>query len=126
MATVNTVLSPYYDDYSPSKNYDRVLFRGGRAVQARELTQLQTALQQQIKYHGDHIFKDGTPVLDGQQNLNVDAEYVRLYDNQGIQNTGTVANVALAFDTTTYTGLVVVSDLKQFSIGSSDVILKYT
>jgi len=120
MATVNTALSPYYDDYSPTKNYNRILFRGGRAVQARELTQLQTALQQQIRYHGDHVFKDGSTVLDGQTNLNVDAEYARLYDNQGIGDTGTVANVSLAFDTTTYDGLVVVSDLPAGHANTAD------
>ena len=101
MATVNTALSPYYDDFSPQKNYDRILFVGGRAVQARELTQLQTALQQQIKYQGDHIFKDGSPVLDGQTAIDLTCKYLRLYDNQGINNSGLTANVSLAYNPTT-------------------------
>ena len=37
--------SPYYDDYDITKQYHRVLFRPGYAVQARELTQLQTILR---------------------------------------------------------------------------------
>ena len=37
--------SPYYDDFDETKNYNRILFRPGFAVQARELTQLQTILQ---------------------------------------------------------------------------------
>jgi hypothetical protein len=34
-------------------------------VQARELTQIQTAIQNQIKLFGDHIFQDGSQVLGG-------------------------------------------------------------
>lgn len=55
---------PYYDDYDPNKNFYRVLFRPGVAVQARELNQLQTILQNQIEKFGDNIFKRGT-IIDG-------------------------------------------------------------
>ena len=39
----NLNAAPYYDDFDADKNYHRILFRPGYAVQARELTQLQTA-----------------------------------------------------------------------------------
>ena len=55
---------PYYDDYDPTKNFYRVLFRPGVAVQARELNQLQTILQNQIEKFGDNIFKRGT-IIEG-------------------------------------------------------------
>jgi hypothetical protein len=55
---------PYYDDYDPNKNFYRVLFRPGVAVQARELNQLQTILQNQIERFGDNIFKRGT-IIEG-------------------------------------------------------------
>ena len=64
ITTFNT--SPYYDDFSDDKNYHRILFRPGLAVQARELTQLQTILQDQISKFGQHVFKEGSRVLDGQ------------------------------------------------------------
>jgi hypothetical protein len=51
---------PYYDDYDIAKQYHRVLFRPGYALQARELTQLQTILQNQVEQFGDHIFKEGS------------------------------------------------------------------
>lgn len=70
--------APYYDDFDKTKNYLRVLFRPGFAVQARELTQLQTAIQAQIDRFGSHIFKDGTQVLGGQINLNTEYAYVKL------------------------------------------------
>ena len=53
-------VAPYYDDYDITKQYHRVLFRPGYAVQARELTQLQTILQNQVEQFGDNIFKEGS------------------------------------------------------------------
>jgi hypothetical protein len=55
---------PYHDDYDPTKNFYRVLFRPGVAVQARELNQLQTILQNQIEKFGDNVFKRGT-IIEG-------------------------------------------------------------
>jgi len=57
--------APYYDDYDQSKNFYRILFKPGRAVQARELTQLQSILQKQIESIGSNIFKEGSLVLGG-------------------------------------------------------------
>ena len=59
-------VSPYYDDYDEADNFHRVLFRPGYAIQARELTQLQSILQQQIERHGSHMFKEGSIVIPGQ------------------------------------------------------------
>ena len=47
--TVNFNVEPYFDDYDESKGYHRIPFKPGVAVQARELTQLQTILQKQIE-----------------------------------------------------------------------------
>jgi len=58
-------ISPYYDDFNLSKGFLRVLFKPGYALQARELTQAQTLLQNQISKLGDHLFKDGSRVLGG-------------------------------------------------------------
>ena len=55
-------VSPYFDDFSESKDYYRVLFKPGVAVQARELNQLQSILQNQIEKFGDNVFKRGTIV----------------------------------------------------------------
>ena len=62
-------VAPYYDDFDSSKNYVKTLFRPGFAIQARELTQLQSALQQQIARHGEHMFKEGAMVIPGQSSL---------------------------------------------------------
>ena len=86
MASANTVISnfnttPYYDDYSENKNFHRVLFKPGLAVQARELTQLQTILQKQIERFGDHVFKEGTIVQGCEFTLENNIAYVKLRDD---------------------------------------------
>jgi len=58
-------INPYYDDYDPAKAFLRVLFKPGYAVQARELTQIQSILQDQVSQIGDHLFKDGSRIVGG-------------------------------------------------------------
>lgn len=55
--------SPYFDDFDETKNFLSILFKPGYAVQARELTQLQTILSQQTKQVSSHIFADGSPII---------------------------------------------------------------
>ena len=50
-------VSPYYDDFDPNDKFNRVLFRPGFAVQARELTTLQSILQNQLKNMEDTFLK---------------------------------------------------------------------
>ena len=59
-------VSPYYDDFSDSKNFHRILFRPAFAVQARELTQSQTQIQNQIERLSDHIFDKGAMIIPGE------------------------------------------------------------
>lgn len=63
-------ISPYYDDFDEDKNYLKILFNPGRAVQARELTQAQTILQNQVSRFANHIFKDGSSIIDSRIILN--------------------------------------------------------
>jgi len=62
----NLNVAPYFDDYNENENYHKVLFRPGYAIQARELTTLQSILQNQIERHGRHTFKEGSVVIPGQ------------------------------------------------------------
>ena len=73
--------SPHFDDYDESKQFVRVLFRPGRAVQARELTQLQTIIQAQIERFGKGIYKDGSFVSPPRQTLDERFSFVKLLDN---------------------------------------------
>ena len=71
-------LSPYYDDFAESKKFHRILFRPAFAVQARELTQSQTILQNQIEKFGDHMFKQGAMVIPGQVSIDTNYESIKL------------------------------------------------
>jgi hypothetical protein len=62
----NYNLNPYFDDYDDNKNFHRMLFKPSFAVQARELTQIQTILQKQVERFGNHVFKNGSVVTGGQ------------------------------------------------------------
>lgn len=78
----NDILSgtPYFDDFDDTKKFLRILFKPGYAVQARELTQLQTLLQSQISKFGDHVFTDGSIVFGGSVSLNR-VNYLRVTGN---------------------------------------------
>ena len=49
---INLNVSPYFDDFDSGKEYYKVLFKPGYPVQARELTTLQSILQNQIEQFG--------------------------------------------------------------------------
>ena len=63
--TTNLNVSPYFDDFKADDNYYKVLFKPGLPVQARELTGLQSILQNQIAKFGQHVFKEGSKVIPG-------------------------------------------------------------
>jgi hypothetical protein len=76
--TINFNTEPYYDDYDAQKDFYRILFRPGYAVQARELTQLQTVMQSQISRFGDHVFKNGSQVIPGSVNVDNQIHFIKL------------------------------------------------
>ena len=81
-------LSPYYDDFAESKKFHRILFRPAFAVQARELTQSQTILQNQIETLGDHFFEKGAMVIPGEIGYDLSYYAVKL---SSIESTNTLA-----------------------------------
>ena len=70
--------SSYKDDFIDSDNYHRVLFNSGRALQARELTQLQTIIQTEVGRLGRHLFKEGASVNPGGVTSNTEYEFIKL------------------------------------------------
>ena len=75
---INYNIDPYYDDFDPTKNFHRILFKPGRAVQARELTQSQTILQNQISQFASSIFSQNTPISGGKVTTNLNCHYIKL------------------------------------------------
>jgi hypothetical protein len=81
--TINFNVDPYYDDFDANKNYHRILFKPGYAVQARELTQSQTILQNQITSFADAIFAQNTPISGGKVTVNQNVYYLKLNSTDG-------------------------------------------
>jgi hypothetical protein len=77
----NLNVAPYFDDFDANKDFHRVLFKPGYPVQARELTTLQSILQNQIEKFGQHFFKEGAKVIPG------NTSYTQLYYCVQLQNT---------------------------------------
>lgn len=82
---INTDLNiaPYFDDFDLEKQFYKVLFKPAYAVQARELTQLQTILQNQIEQFGDNIYQEGTIVKGCTFTDLSGLKYVKLVDKTG-------------------------------------------
>lgn len=78
----NLSRSPYFNDYTESKDYYGILFKPSVALQARELNQLQTILQKQIERFGDHVFKSGTIISGVNFRYLPNYQYIKLLDLQ--------------------------------------------
>ena len=74
----NLNVEPFFDDFDPSKNFYKVLFRPGYSIQSRELTTLQSILQNQIESYGKFQFKQGELVIPGEVGFNNNLNYVKL------------------------------------------------
>ena len=79
--------APYFDDFDEEKQFYKILFRPGVAVQTREMNQLQSILQNQVTKFGDHVFKEGSMVIPGQVNYNDKLNYIKIAST----NLGTTA-----------------------------------
>lgn len=79
---INTNLNvyPYYDDFDIAKQFHKILFVPERAVQVRELIQLQTILQNQIEQFGDNIFQEGSIIKGCNFTELNDLSYVKVKD----------------------------------------------
>ena len=77
----NLNVAPYFDDFDATNDYQKVLFKPGYPVQARELTTLQSILQNQVEKFGQHFFKEGAKVIPG------NTGYSRLYYCVQLANT---------------------------------------
>ena len=99
-------VAPYFDDFDITNQFHRVLFKPSYAVQARELTQMQTILQNQIEQFGDNIFKEGSIIKGCNFTELSDLNYVKLTDVTGFDPTQYVGFT----DTVTISGVDYIRD----------------
>jgi len=79
--STNFNVDPYYDDFDETKNFHRILYKPGVAVQGRELTQMQTILQNQIDRMGEKTFTEGAIVKGCEVNYDQQVGFIRIRDN---------------------------------------------
>jgi len=125
--TINFNTEPYYDDFDEDSKFYRILYRPGFAVQARELTQMQTILQNQISRFGDHIFKEGAMVIPGQTSIDTDVGYVKLESTYGGVLTDTIIENFLGLTVQNTSGLQaeVISFTKSSGSDPSALYVRY-
>lgn len=75
-------VGPYYDDYDQDKEFYRILFKPGVAVQTRELNQLQSIVQNQVERFGNHVFKSGTIISGVNFTYIPSYQYIKILDTQ--------------------------------------------
>lgn len=141
MAKINLNTFPYYDDFDAQKGFHRILFKPGYSVQARELTQAQTILQQQIKNFGNHIFKDGSVVFGCAESSNFSVPFVTIaqttntasLEGKVVRNEAgvkalvkKVLPVSIPNQNSVALYLQYVAGSNQFSIDTNDVIFEDT
>lgn len=80
---LNFNVAPFFDDFDKENKFYRILFRPSYAVQARELTQSQSILQEQVKKFGDHVFQDGAMVIPGQITYDKQISYQKINQTYG-------------------------------------------
>ena len=130
----NTILnaSPYFDDYSEDKNFHRVLFRPSVAVQARELNQVQSIVQNQIERFGQHIFKDGSIIKGCGISYLKNVDYVSIEDrfvtNTSLSSTNSQFVNAIAVGNTSGVVAQIVSAREGFKASATPArfFIKYT
>ena len=107
MATILTQSifnSTYKDDFADSAGFHKILFNSGKALQARELTQLQSILQNQIQRFGNNIFKEGAVVKPGGANINPKYEFAKLDTTTNTLPTDTTSITTAASSANLFTG----------------------
>ena len=81
--------APYFDDYNVQNNFLRIMFNPSRAVQARELTQSQTILQNQIQQIASDLFQDNAKVSGAEITLSNSVPAVQIGQFALVYNSGT-------------------------------------
>ena len=82
--TASTFRDDYRDFYDADDGYHRILFRGGHALQARELIELQTIIQSEIERFGSNIFKEGALVNPGGVTIDNKVEFVKMTESSNV------------------------------------------
>jgi len=129
---INLNTPPYFDDFNENNDFHRILFRPSTAVQARELTQLQSILQNQVEKFGKHIFVDGSVIEGCALYFDNKYSYVKILDNYS--NGAAIGTLSVFADKKLYSPntlleAVILTSVTGFEAASPDLntlYIKYT
>ena len=85
---------PYFDDFDEDKRFLKILFRPGRPLQSREVTQLQSMLQNQIERFGRHMFEEGS-VVTGGSITDATVNFIRVTDSLTLEERAALVGTKL-------------------------------
>ena len=89
-------ISPYWDDFESYRNFLRIVFNPSKAVQARELTQMQTLGQNQLGHVVGHLFKDGSPIVGAKVTVSENAPYIEILASDVYRQVDPVPSVVIS------------------------------
>ena len=118
-------LSPYFDDFSEDKSFHRILFRPAFAVQARELTQSQTILQNQFEKMGNHIFESGAQMIPGEITFDLEYYAIKLTSFAGTTDLSQFVGLEMTGQTSGVKAKVINTDVAT-STDPATLYVKYT
>jgi len=107
---------PYYDDFDETKNFHKVLFRPSVPIQARELTQLQSILQNQVERFGDSVYTQGSIIKGCSLFFDYYYSFVKILDLQSDGETVTPAAYSNCFAVDAASNLT--AEVVNFVVGS--------
>ncbi len=78
MKKIDTSIKPYFDTFNQTKQFHQVLYTPGRAVQTREVNEMQSIMQNQLEQFANNIFENGTKVIGGEINYDLNAKFITI------------------------------------------------
>ena len=120
-----TFENTYKDDFRDSDNYYKVLFNNGRALQQRELNQLQSIIQSDLKTNSDFSFRHGSAASGGGFSAQNKKDFIKLNQTTNALPTTATSIEGIVFTEAT-TGIKFRVDKVQVAAGSDPAVLYVT
>ena len=120
-----TFENTYKDDFRDSDNYYKVLFNNGRALQQRELNQLQSIIQSDFKTNSDFSFRHGSAASGGGFSAQNKKDFIKLNQTTNALPTTATSIEGIVFTEAT-TGIKFRVDKVQVAAGGDPAVLYVT
>ena len=117
--TKNLETQVYRDDFDPDKGFHKVLFKSGKALQSRELNQLQSIIQEEIKRLGTNLFKEGASLESAALTFNNRYRYIKLNTDP---TDSTTPGVSLPTDVSNFKDKVFIGQLSGVSVKVIEIV----